>query len=88
MIRPRLRKVAMDVWSHRMRSLLVIASVTVGLFAVGVISTLHQVITADMRQGYAAVNPPNIRIVTSPIRDDLVDQVAAVDGVRQAQAAR
>lgn len=88
MIRPRVRKVLMDVRSNRLRSILVIASVTVGLFAVGVIATLHQVMTRDLSEGYAQANPPNIRISAAPFDPDLVQALERVEGVRQAESAR
>lgn len=88
MIRPRLRKVLMDVRSNRLRSLLVVASVTVGLFAVGVIATLHRVMTTDLTVGYARVDPPNIRISALPFDPDLVKGLKAVDGVRQVESGR
>lgn len=88
MVRPRVRKILADLWGNRMRSLLVIASITVGLFAIGVIATLHRVMTEDLRLGYAAANPPNIRIVAAPFDQGLVDHLKKVEGVRQAEGLR
>ena len=62
MRRPRWRKVVSDLVGSKARSLLVIASIGVGLFAVGLIVNIYLIITQDMRTGYAAVNPANIII--------------------------
>jgi hypothetical protein len=70
------------------RTALVIASIAVGLFAFGVIATLYVVIRQDMRDGYAAVQPANIRLRTSLINDDMVESISKVPGVKDAQGAR
>ena len=88
MNRPRLHKVLSDLWSNRVRSLLVVASITIGLFAIGVIATLYAVITEDMQNGYAATNPANVFISTRAFNKDFIDHLSRLDGVRQAEGAR
>ncbi|MDD5368204.1 MAG: FtsX-like permease family protein [Anaerolineaceae bacterium] len=88
MIRPRWRKVFSDLWGNKIRSLLIIASITVGLFAVGIISTLHAVLGRDMSVGYAAIHPANIRMAAASIDQDLVDRVRRLEGVQNAEGAR
>ena len=85
MIRPRWHKVISDLWGNKLRSLLVIASITIGLFAVGLITSMNQIINDDMRTGYSSVNPANILVNSSPFDDDLVKRIAKVDGVRQVE---
>jgi len=85
MMRPRWHKVFSDLWGNKLRSLLVIASITIGLFAVGLITSMNQIINEDMRQGYSSVNPVNILVSASPFDDDLVNRIAKMDGVRQAE---
>jgi putative ABC transport system permease protein len=88
MNRPRLRKIVSDLRGNRARSLLVIASIAVGLLAIGVISTIHAVVSADMRDGYAASNPANIHIVMSLFDQETVEHLRKVPGVRQAEGLR
>lgn len=88
MTRPRWRKVLADIWTNRTRSLLIVASITVGLFALGVIATLYVVVSEDMAIGYSAVNPANIQISTGLFDDDVVNHVERIDGIRQAEGAR
>ncbi len=81
MMSPRWQKVFADIWGHKFRSLLVIASITIGLFATGLIVSMDLIISQDMKTGYAAVNPANIEIFASPFNQDLVDSVRHIDGV-------
>lgn len=88
MLRPRWRKILADLWGNKARSVLVIASIAVGLFAVGIITTIWGVLSVDMRSGYQAINPANIQVMTDSFNQDLVDQVRHVDGVRDAEGVR
>src|SRR5512136_1531067 len=88
MLRPRWHKVLSDLWGNKIRSLLVIASIAVGLIAVGMITTMHTILTEDMSAGYAAINPANIQISVSPFDQDLVDHIQKIPGVRQVEGIR
>ena len=81
-MKPRYQKVLSDLWSSRARSLLVVASIAVGLFAIGIITTLYSVIAADMRSGYVAVNPANIYIQSTRFDQTMVDTLRRVEGVQ------
>ena len=85
---PRWRKVVADLWGSRMRTLLVVASISVGLFAIGIIATIYSVIAADMRTGYTAVNAANVYIQAQLFNPDLIDHLQKVAGVRQVQGVR
>ena len=85
MMRPRWRKVTADLAGSKLRSLLVIASIGIGLFAVGLITNMYLLITQDMKTGYEAVNPANILMNTSPFDQDMLDHVRQIEGVRQAE---
>ena len=88
MIRPRWKKVLTDIWGHKLRSVLVIASITIGLFAVGLIISMNIIISEDMKAGYLSVNPANIQVFSTPFDDDLVNSVRNLDEVAQAEGAR
>lgn len=87
-IRPRWQKVLSDLWGNRQRSVLVLASIAVGLFALGVIATIYTVALDDMQRGYAALNPANIYVISSPFSQGLVERIEELPGVRQAQGIR
>jgi putative ABC transport system permease protein len=88
MYRPRWQKVLADLGSNPTRSLLVIASITVGLFAIGVIATLYAVIAQDMRSAYMAVTPANIYIQTSLYDKEMLDALSEIKGVDKADGVR
>src|SRR5512135_1974481 len=88
MNRPRWQKIDSDLWSNRARSLLVIASILVGLFAIGVIANLYVLISSNMQTGYAATNPANIFISSSLYDKGFLDHILHVPGVRQAEGSR
>ncbi len=86
-MRPRWKKVLSDLFSHKIRSLLVIASIAVGLFAVGMTTTTYVILAADIRSGYLDANAANIQIVSSLFNDEFVERIERVEGVADAQGA-
>ena len=81
LLRPSWRKVLADLWVSRTRTLLVVASIAVGVFAVGTIASMYAIVKEDIRVGYAAARPANIEIVTDPFDDSLVKTIASLPGV-------
>jgi putative ABC transport system permease protein len=67
---------------------LVVASILVGLFAIGVIASLLVLVASDMRTGYAATNPANLFIDTSLFEKALMKRLERIPGVRQVEGAR
>lgn len=87
MMRPRWHKVLADLWSHKVRSFLVIVSIAVGLFAVGMIISLYVLLKNDMMTSYIAVNPANIQIRSSNYEQDFVERIRHLAGVKDAMGA-
>lgn len=88
MARPRTQKVFSDLWGNRQRSLLVLASIVVGLFAIGVVGTIYVIGPQDMQVSYAATNPANLTMLTTPFDRCLVNHIEEMPSVRQAEGAR
>lgn len=88
MTAPRWQKMLSDLWGSRMRTLMVVASISVGLFAIGIIANIYAVVAKDMRSGYIAVNAASIYIQSSLFDDDMVNALRRVEGVREAEGAR
>ena len=86
--RPRLQKVFADLWGNHIRSLLVIASIAVGLFALGVMITIYAVVMNDMRRGYASINPAHINLQGSLFNQELVEGIENMPGVSHAEGVR
>ena len=87
-MRPRWRKVLSDLVDNKARTLLVVFSIAVGVFAIGVIVGAYKIIAADMGKSYASNNPANIDIRTSAFDEDFLNTLRKVDGVKDAEARR
>jgi hypothetical protein len=82
-------KLSRDIWSNRSRSLLVILSITVGVFAVGMISLTRQALTRSLHEQYLAIHPAEAIIQTLPgMDDDLVSAIRHTKGVTDAEGRR
>ena len=84
-LRPRWRKVLADLWDNKFRTVLVVASIAVGVFAVGTIGNAYAIIAEDINISYASINPANITIVTETFDEGLLDTVRQVPGVKEAE---
>ncbi len=88
LLKPRWRKIFSDLWDDKTRTGLVVASIAVGAFAIGVIISAYAILGQDINRSYAAVNPPNIEVDTDPFDKDLVHAIERLPGVRGAQGRR
>ena len=74
MIRPRWRKILRDIWRNKRRTVLVVLSIAVGVFAVGTVAIMREIVTGDMVASYEAANPPSAILYTDgSFDDDLVE---------------
>jgi len=85
LLRPRWRKVLADLWNNKVRTLLVVVSIAVGTFSVGLVSSAYLLLSSDVNREYLSVNPHAAVIFSDPFGDDMVNTVKQIDGVRQAQ---
>jgi putative ABC transport system permease protein len=84
MLSPRWRKVFADVWSNKTRTLLVVLSIAVGVFAIGAIAGANALLSREMTAAYLAVNPADVSIYCDAFDDDLVRSVRRIPGVAEA----
>ncbi len=83
---PRWRKVGRDLWRNRTRALLVVLSIAVGVFAVGAVAHMRIIVSKDLAESYASVNPADAALLTNqPFDDQLVRVVRRIEGVRDAE---
>jgi putative ABC transport system permease protein len=82
---PRWSKILADLWADRTRSLLVVASIAVGVFAIGAIATTFVIYSEDVTVSYASAQPANIEVTTDLFDDALVRSVADMPGVALAE---
>lgn len=88
LIRPRWKKVFSDLWDNKVRSLLVVFSIAVGVFSVGMISGAYVVIAHDMDASYASVDPANIRLWAGDFTDEIVKSISHISGVLEVEGRR
>jgi len=88
MMRPRWRKVFHDLIDSFSRTALVVLSIAVGVFSIGVIVGAYVIISHDMSASYAANNPMNIELRSSPFDNELVTAVENMHEVKQAEGRR
>ncbi len=88
MLRPRWRKVLHDLWDNKARTLLVVFSIAVGVFSIGVISGAYQIISNDMGISYAANHPANVELRMENFDEDILSTIRNARGVGEAEARR
>ncbi len=87
-MRPRWRKVLHDLWDNKARTLLVVFSIAVGVFSIGVIAGAYQIISNDMGASYSANNPSNIEMRMENFDEDVLTNLRNMHSVSQAEARR
>ena len=83
--RPRWRKVMSDIWENRSRTALVVASIAVGVFTIGMIITTYFILDEDMAITYSSTNPANVEIGTDFFDDDFLKTIERIPGVARAE---
>ena len=83
--RPRWSKVLSDLWSSKFRTLLVVASIAVGVFAIGVIAAAYAILAEDIDHSYAAINAANISALTDPFDEELIETIGRLPGVKRVE---
>ncbi len=84
----RWRKVGRDLGVARTRTVLVVLSIAVGVFAVGTIAGANALLQGGLRDAYAASLPASASFATGPIGDDIVQMVGGIQGVGEAEGRR
>ncbi len=87
-LKPRWSKVFTDLWEDKTRTGLVVASIAVGVFAIGMIINAYVILKEDINHAYEAVNPPNVEVRTDLFDKDLVRVVEKIPGVKEAEGRR
>lgn len=85
MLDPRWRKVVRDLTSHRVRTALVVLSIAVGIFAVGVVLGGRGILDVAFGENFAKSNPRSIEFVTSPFDEHLLRRLEADPKVAEAE---
>lgn len=84
----RTRKVLRDIWLNKTRALLAVVSIAAGLSAMSTVFRARAILTRDVRESLAAVNPAEAELLTQPIDVRAVELVRGLAAVEEAQGRR
>jgi putative ABC transport system permease protein len=87
-MRPRWRKVLHDLFDNKARTLLVVFSIAVGVFSIGVIAGAYEIISNDMSASYAASQPANVELRMANFDEDVLTSVRNAKTIDEAEARR
>ena len=87
-MKPRWRKVFLDLFENKGRTLLVVFSIAVGVFSIGVIAGTYVIISHDMSASYAANNPANLEFRMDDFNDDVLTTIQHTRGIANAEGRR
>lgn len=85
---PRWRKVVRDLMSHKLRTLLVVLSIAVGIFAILVVVGGRGILLETFGDNLPKSNPSTAALYTTGFGSDLVERVKRADDVRDAEGRR
>jgi len=88
MMKPRWRKVLHDLIDNKARTLLVVFSIAVGVFSIGVIAGAYQIISRDMSVSYSSNAPANIELRMTNFDEAMLDSIRNQPNVKDAEARR
>ncbi len=81
MVAPRWRKVLRDLWGNRGRTTMVVLSIAVGVFALGMIMGTNTMLEDDLPRLWNQINPSHAEIYPSNFSKDMIPIIEQVDGV-------
>jgi putative ABC transport system permease protein len=85
---PRWRKILQDLWGNKIRTVLVILSIAVGIFAVGFVSGSFNIILGDMDKDYQSSNPHSAIIYCEPFDESFVESLRNFPEIADLQGRR
>ena len=81
LLTPRWRKVIRDMGSNKARTILIVLSIAVGVFAIGAVNGTQNIFLKALNTSYGASNPPSGTMhINREFSDDLVE---TIDGMRE-----
>src|SRR5512134_885860 len=89
MLNPRWYKVINDLFGNKTRTLLIVLSMAVGLFAIGIILSARTILSEGLASSFAAIHPSSGTIRTiEPFNEDFLEAVRSMPEVQEADARR
>jgi putative ABC transport system permease protein len=87
-MRPRWHKVLRDLWGNKLRTVLVVLSIAVGVFAVGMVLGTSEIMFRELQRGYASIVPLEAQISSDPFDTEMLETARRVPGVKAVEGRR
>ncbi len=88
MLRTRWRKVLLDLWGHKVRTILVILAIAVGVFSIGFIASAQAILLRELQADYRNLEAASAVLYTAPFDDGLVETIRGMPEVAAAEGRR
>ena len=85
MLYTRWRKVWADFWSNKTRTLLMVSTILVGVFSVGLVNNMGRLMNQDMDNDFNSSIPSEAQISAYPLDENWVRSIRDVPGVGEAE---
>ena len=85
MLPTRWYKVFRDLWLNKTRTLLVVMSITVGVFAVGAVTSAREILSRDLSTQYTRTSDLSAAIFASQLDENFIDSIAKIPEIADAQ---
>ena len=80
-LRPRWHKVLRDLWGNKIRTILVVLSIAIGVFAIGMIIGTQVLLQEDLAVAWKATNPSSATLYTDSFDTDFLHTIRRLEGV-------
>ena len=87
-LKPRWKKVLRDLWGNKLRTTLVVLSIAIGVFAIGMITGTQILLREDLAVAWKGTNPASATLYTDPFDADLLHSIKRLEGVAEAEGRR
>ena len=81
-------KVYRDLRSNIGRTIIVICSIAVGVFAVGTVSATYVLLSRDLPGAWNSISPPTVSLFTDRFPEEVIESVRSIRGVQEAEGRR
>jgi len=89
MLRARWYKVINDLFGNKTRTLLIVLSMSVGLFALGIILSARTILSDGLAESFAAINPSSGTVRTAELfEEEFIESVRSMKDVQEVDARR
>jgi putative ABC transport system permease protein len=87
-MKTRWRKVLLDLWGNKVRTILVVQSLAIGVFALGMLIGTQTILGEELTASYRATDPSSAVLYIDYFDADFIQPIRRLNGVREAEGRR